>query len=98
MKSLIKNLRNIWKIEELKSRIIQTIILVAVYRLGSFIILPGINSEELARQTANGGSNILDIINAFTGGAFANASIFALGIMPYISASIIVQLLGIAVP
>jgi preprotein translocase subunit SecY len=98
MKSLIKNLRNIWKIEELKSRIIQTIILVAVYRLGSFIILPGINSKILAEQTAKGGNNILDIINAFTGGAFANASIFALGIMPYISASIIVQLLGIAVP
>jgi preprotein translocase subunit SecY len=98
MKSLIKNLRNIWKIEELKSRILQTVILVAVYRLGSFIILPGINSKILAEQTAKGGNNILDIINAFTGGAFANASIFALGIMPYISASIIVQLLGIAVP
>lgn len=98
MKSLIKNLRNIFKIEELKNRILQTIILVAVYRLGSFIILPGINSEVLAQQTAQGGGNILDIINAFTGGAFANASIFALGIMPYISASIIVQLLGIAVP
>lgn len=98
MKSLIKNLRNIWKIEELKSRIIQTIILVAVYRLGSFIVIPGINSQILAEQTAKGGNNILDIINAFTGGAFANASIFALGIMPYISASIIVQLLGIAVP
>jgi preprotein translocase subunit SecY len=98
MKSLIKNLRNIWKIEELKSRIIQTIILVAVYRLGSFIILPGIDSEVLAAQSAKSGGNILDIINAFTGGAFANASIFALGIMPYISASIIVQLLGIAVP
>jgi len=98
MKSLLKNLRNIWKIEELKSRIIQTILLVAVYRLGSFIVIPGINSQILADQTAKGSNNILDIINSFTGGAFANASIFALGIMPYISASIIVQLLGIAVP
>jgi preprotein translocase subunit SecY len=98
MKSLINKLRDIWKIEELRSRITMTILLVLVYRLGSFIILPGIDSNILAQQSAQSSGSILDIINAFTGGAFANASIFALGIMPYISASIIVQLLGIAIP
>jgi preprotein translocase subunit SecY len=98
MKNLIKTLRNIWKIDELRSRITTTLVLVAVYRLGSYIVLPGIDSKILAQQSAQNGNNILDIINAFTGGAFQNASIFALGIMPYISASIIVQLLGIAIP
>lgn len=100
MKSFIQNIKNIWKIGELKSRIIQTIILVAIYRLGSYIVLPGIDTDKLRQLNsgADGGRSILDIINAFTGGAFENASIFALGIMPYISASIIVQLLGIAIP
>lgn len=98
MKNLIKNLQNIWKIEELRTKILITLALVAVYRLGSYIILPGIDSRVLESQTATEGGSILDILNAFTGGAFAKASIFALGIMPYISASIIVQLLGIAVP
>lgn len=99
MKNLVKTLRNIWKIQELRSRILTTLILILVYRAGSYIVLPGINSEILqAMNASNDGKSILDIINAFTGGAFANASIFALGIMPYISASIIVQLLGIAVP
>lgn len=100
MKNLIKTLKNIWKIPELKQRILTTLLLVTVYRLGSYIVLPGIDSNILAAQAANAnsGKSILDIINAFTGGAFANASIFALGIMPYISASIIVQLLGIAIP
>jgi len=98
MKNLVKTLRNIWKIDELRSRITTTLVLVAVYRLGSYIILPGIDSKILAQQSAQNGGSILDILNSFTGGAFANASIFALGIMPYISASIIVQLLGIAIP
>src|SRR5690554_6574032 len=98
MKNLIKNLQNIWKIEELRTKILITLALVAVYRLGSYIILPGIDSRILESQTATEGGSILDILNAFTGGAFAKASIFALGIMPYISAPIIVQLLGIAVP
>lgn len=99
MKNLIKTLKNIWKIEELRKRIITTLVLVMVYRLGSYIILPGIDSKLLAQINGSSDSkSILDIINAFTGGAFANASIFALGIMPYISASIIVQLLGIAIP
>ncbi|MBW7936117.1 MAG: preprotein translocase subunit SecY, partial [Flavobacteriales bacterium] len=98
MKALIAKIKDIWKIEELRSRITTTLLMVMVYRLGSYIILPGIDSQILAQQSAAGGGNILDIINAFTGGAFENASIFALGIMPYISASIIVQLLGIAIP
>ncbi len=98
MKKLITNLQNIWKIEELRTKILITLAMVAVYRLGSYIILPGIDSRILESQAATAGGSILDILNAFTGGAFAKASIFALGIMPYISASIIVQLLGIAVP
>lgn len=98
MKNLIRNLQNIWKIEELRSKILITIGLIAVYRFGSYVVLPGIDSRILESQAETSGGGILDILNAFTGGAFAKASIFALGIMPYISASIIVQLLGIAVP
>jgi preprotein translocase, secY subunit len=92
-------LTNIWKIEELKNRIILTLGVLLVYRFGAHIVLPGIDSaqlHELASRTSGGG--LLDILNAFTGGAFSNASIFALGIMPYISASIVVQLMGIAIP
>ena len=99
MKKFIENLTNIWKIEELKNRIILTLGVLLVYRFGAHIVLPGIDSaqlHELASRTSGGG--LLDILNAFTGGAFSNASIFALGIMPYISASIVVQLRGIAIP
>lgn len=95
----IENLTNIWKIEELRNRIILTLGILLVYRFGAHIVLPGIDStqlHELATKTSGGG--LLDILNAFTGGAFANASVFALGIMPYISASIVVQLMGIAIP
>lgn len=95
----IENLTNIWKIEELRNRIILTLGILLVYRFGAHIVLPGIDSaqlHELASRTSGGG--LLDILNAFTGGAFANASVFALGIMPYISASIVVQLMGIAIP
>jgi len=98
MKDLFITIRNIFKIEELRGRILTTLSLVLVYRLGSFIVLPGIDSQELAAQAANSSGSVLDILVSFTGGAFSRASIFALGIMPYISASIIVQLLGIAVP
>ncbi len=98
MKDFITTLRNIFKIEELRGRIITTLSLVLVYRLGSFIILPGVDSEVLAAQSQGASGSVLDILVSFTGGAFSRASIFALGIMPYISASIIVQLLGIAVP
>ena len=99
MKKFIENLTNIWKIEELKNRIILTLGLLLVYRFGAHIVLPGIDSaqlHELSTRTSGGG--LLDILNAFTGGAFSNASVFALGIMPYISASIVVQLMGIAIP
>lgn len=98
MRRLIEVLKNIWKIEDLRSRILTTLGLVLIYRFGSFIVLPGIDPsmlEALKNQTADG---VLGLLDMFSGGAFSNASVFALGIMPYISASIVVQLLGIAVP
>lgn len=98
MKKFFETLSNIWKIEELKSRILVTLGLLLVYRFGTQIVLPGIDSVQLAELTSNTDTGLLGILNAFTGGAFANASVFALGIMPYISASIVVQLMGIAIP
>jgi preprotein translocase subunit SecY len=98
MKSFIETIKNIFKIEDLRSRILYTLGILMIYRLGSFVVLPGIDPTQLAalrEQTADG---ILGLLDMFSGGAFANASIFALGIMPYISASIVVQLLGIAIP
>ena len=98
MKKLIETLKNIWKIEDLRSRIGITLLFVAIYRFGSFVVLPGINPgmlDQLQKQTAGGLMSLLDM---FSGGAFSNASIFALGIMPYISASIVMQLLAVAVP
>ena len=97
MKKLFETLRNIWKIEELRSRILYTLGILLVYRLGTHVVLPGIDPTRLANLQQPSG-NIMDIINLFTGGAFARASIFGLGIMPYISATIVIQLLGIAVP
>ncbi|MBW2962197.1 preprotein translocase subunit SecY [Mesonia aestuariivivens] len=94
----IETIKNVWKIEELKNRILITLGLLLVYRFGTQVVLPGIDASQLsslANQTEDG---LLGLLNAFTGGAFSNASIFALGIMPYISASIVVQLMGIAVP
>ncbi|MEL7377733.1 MAG: preprotein translocase subunit SecY, partial [Bacteroidota bacterium] len=92
-------LGNIWKIEELRTRILFTLALIAVFRLGTFIVLPGVDTEKLSAGFGGGGADdLLGLLNLFTGGAFANASIMALGIMPYITASIIVQLLGFAVP
>lgn len=98
-KDFFEKIGNIFKIAELKTRIIYTVGLLAVYRLGSFVTLPGINSNRLQDMFAAGqGEGILGMLNTFVGGAFARGSLFALGIMPYISASIIVQLLGAAVP
>ena len=97
MKNLFKTLKEIWAVEELRKRIIYTFGLVLVYRIGSFIVLPGIDTERLASSAA-GDNSILNLINMFAGGAFSRASIMALGIMPYISASIVMQLLGMAVP
>ncbi|WP_340202229.1 preprotein translocase subunit SecY [Ascidiimonas sp. W6] len=99
MKNFIETLSNIWKIEELKGRILVTLGLLLVYRFGAHVVLPGIDSLALSELTSKtDGGGLLGILNAFTGGAFANASVFALGIMPYISASIVVQLMGIAIP
>ena len=99
MKQLIEKITNIFKIPELRKRILYTLGLLAVYRLGTFIILPGIDSAILEKSFAAGqGSGILGLLNTFVGGAFSRGSIFALGIMPYISASIIVQLMGAVVP
>ena len=99
MKKFIETLVNIYKIEELRNRIGLTLSILLVYRLGAQIVLPGIDSIQLASLASRtDGGGLLGILNAFTGGAFANASVFALGIMPYISASIVVQLMGIAIP
>ncbi|WP_431159250.1 preprotein translocase subunit SecY [Winogradskyella poriferorum] len=95
---IIETLKNVWKITELKDRIILTLGLLLVYRFGAQVVLPGINIDALGGLQAGTDSGILGLLNAFTGGAFANASVFALGIMPYISASIVVQLMGIAIP
>ena len=98
MKKFIDTLKNIWKIEDLRQRILIMFLFVAIYRFGSKVLLPGISYnqlDELRKQTANGLMSLLDM---FSGGAFSNASIFALGIMPYISASIVMQLLAVAVP
>lgn len=98
MKKFIETISNIWKIDELRQRIILTLGLLLVYRFGAQVVLPGIDTTQLAELSSQTESGILGILNAFTGGAFANASVFALGIMPYISASIVVQLMGIAIP
>lgn len=99
MKNFITTLKHIWKIKELRNRILFTLLMIAVYRLGSRIVLPGVVPSVLENFNSNRNSNdLLGLINVFTGGAFNNAAIFALGIMPYITASIIIQLLGFAVP
>ncbi len=95
---LFDTLKNIWKIEELKTRILTTLGLILVYRLGTEIVLPGIDPHGLQALKDQTSTGVLGLLDMFSGGAFSNASVFALGIMPYISASIVVQLLGIAVP
>ncbi len=97
MKRFIDTITNIFKIEELRNRILLTLGFLLIYRLGSFVVLPGVNSDRLEELT-QGASGLAALLNIFAGGAFSRASIFALGIMPYISASIVMQLLGIAVP
>ncbi len=98
MKRLITTIQNIFKIEELRNRIGYTILLVLVYRLGSFVVIPGIDPTKLDKLQAQASDGILGLLNIFSGGAFGNASVFALGIMPYISASIVIQLLGMMIP
>ena len=98
MLKFIEILKNIWSIDELKNRILITLFFLAIYRLGAQVVLPGVDYNIIADAKIAGGGGLLGLLNAFTGGAFANASVFALGIMPYISASIVVQLMGVAVP
>src|SRR4028118_970038 len=96
VKNLIKTLKNIWSIEELRSKILYTLVLLFIYRVGTHIVLPGVDPERLTQGTGNNG--ILGLIDTFAGGAFSQASILALGIMPYISASIFMQLMTVLVP
>lgn len=98
MKRFIETLKNIYKIEDLRFRIGTTLFLLLIYRLGSFVSLPGIDPAQLENLKSQTSDGLLGLINMFSGGAFSQASIFALGIMPYISASIVIQLMGIAVP
>lgn len=94
----VKTLENIWKIEDLRKRLLITFFFVVIYRFGSFVVLPGVDPAMLEALRTKTSGGLLGLLDMFSGGAFANASIFALGIMPYISASIVIQLLGIAVP
>lgn len=100
-KKFVETIKNIYKIEELRKRILYTLGLILIYRLGSFVVLPGINPNALAglaSQLDDPANGLLGLLNVFSGGAFGNASIFALGVMPYITASIIIQLAGIMIP
>ncbi len=96
MKKLFTTLSNIWKIEDLRVRITNTLLFLLIYRVGSYVVLPGVNYASL--NTQKGKEGLVGLLNMFAVGSFSRASIFALGVMPYISASIVVQLLGIAVP
>ncbi len=98
MGKLIQTIKNIWKIEDLRTRILVTLSFIAIYRFGSFVVIPGVDPSQLANLQAQSADGLLGLLNMFTGGAFSQASIFALGIMPYISASIVIQLLGMAIP
>ncbi len=98
MKKFIETLKNCWKVEDLRQRLLITLLFVAIYRFGSFVVLPGINPAQLAKLQEQTAGGLMSLLDMFSGGAFSNASIFALGIMPYISASIVMQLLAVAVP
>lgn len=98
MKGIFDTISNIFKIEELRQKLILTFVLLVVYRLGSYIVLPGVDADQLGKLAAAGGAGLFGLLNMFVGGSFGRASIFALGVMPYISASIAMQLLTMAVP
>ena len=98
MRKFFETIKNIFKIEELRKRIVYTLLLILVYRFGCFVVLPGIDATMLARLQSTTQEGLVGLLNMFSGGAFGNASIFALGVMPYISASIVIQLLGVFVP
>ncbi len=98
MKKIAETIKNIWRIEDLRMRLLITILFIAIYRFGSFVVLPGIDSGKLQALHEQTSGGLMSLLNMFSGGAFSNASIFALGIMPYISASIVMQLLAVALP
>jgi len=98
MKRFIQTIKNIYKIDELRKRIGYTLGLILIYRFGSYVTIPGVDPQQLIALQNQSSSGLLGLLNMFSGGAFSNASIFALGIMPYISASIVIQLLGMAIP
>lgn len=98
MKKFIETLKNIWKIEDLRNRLLTTVLFVLIYRFGSYVVIPGVDAGALTALKSQTSGGIMALLDMFSGGAFQNASIFALGIMPYISASIVIQLLTIAVP
>ena len=98
MKRFSQTLKNIWSIEDLRKRILFTLCLVLVYRIGSYVVLPGVDPSQLGALQKQGSEGLLGLLNMFSGGAFSNASIFALGIMPYITASIVIQLFVMVIP
>lgn len=98
MKKFIETLKNCWRVEDLRQRLLITLLFTVIYRFGSFIVLPGIDPNELGRLQSQTAGGLMSLLDMFSGGAFSNASIFALGIMPYISASIFMQILAVAVP
>ena len=98
MRKLIQTIQNILKIEDLKNRILMTLAFIAIYRFGSFVVLPGIDPDALQALSSRTEDGLLGLLNMFTGGSFTKASVFVFGIMPYISASIVIQLLGMAIP
>ena len=98
MKRLITTLKNIWSIEDLRKRILYTLGLVLIYRIGSYVVLPGVDPSQLQALQDQGADGLMGLLNMFSGGAFSNASIFALGIMPYITASIVIQLFVMVIP
>ncbi|MBO1362487.1 preprotein translocase subunit SecY [Prevotella sp. A2931] len=98
MKKFIETLKNCWKIEDLRQRLLVVLLFTAIYRFGSFVVLPGINPSMLDKLQSQTSGGLMSLLDMFSGGAFSNASMFALGIMPYISASIVMQLLAVAVP
>lgn len=98
MKKLIETLKNCWRVEDLRKRLLVTLLFTAIYRFGSFVVLPGIDPAKLDQLQSQTSGGLMSLLDMFSGGAFSNASIFALGIMPYISASIVMQLLAVAVP
>ena len=98
MKRLFQTIQNIWKIEDLRKRILYTLGLIFIYRLGTYIVLPGVDPIPLEQIASQGAKGIFGLLDLFAGGAFSRGSIFALGIMPYISASIVMQLMTMAIP